>query len=211
MGQMQVHCSGVQKTFGGLYAVNNVSVSFKSGMITALIGPNGAGKTTLFHIIAGTLHADGGTIHLNEIEITRLPPWRIARLGVGRLFQDVRVFARSTVIDNIMVAFQQQLGENPLWAILRRRVVNSQEQSLREKAMYWLEYVGLAHLAMARAQDLSYGQQKLLAIARLLAADMEVLLLDEPTAGVNPEDDPISPVCYQISRKGREDDRCYRA
>lgn len=187
MNEITLECRNLTKTFGGLKAVDNVSVIFEAGKVTALIGPNGAGKTTLFHLISGALRPDSGEVWYRGRRIDGLPPWRIAQMGIGRLFQDVRVFGRLTALDNVRVAFRKQKGENPLWAILRWLRVNREEQILTDEARRWLEFVGLRELENSLAEDLSYGQQKLLAIARLLAAGADVFLLDEPTAGVNPE------------------------
>lgn len=182
-----IECRNLTKTFGGVRAVDDASVTFEEGKVTALIGPNGAGKTTLFHLISGALRPDSGEVWYRGRRIDGIPPWRIAQMGIGRLFQDVRVFGKLTALDNVRVAFRQQNGENPLWAIVRRPVVNREEQAITEEARRWLAFVGLGEWENVPAEDLSYGQQKLLAIARLLAAGADVLLLDEPTAGVNPE------------------------
>jgi len=177
----------VTKSFGGVRALEHLSLGFDQGKITALIGPNGAGKTTLFNIISGFLRPDGGTIHYKDTNLTKLPPWCIALEGIGRLFQDVRVFNRMRVKDNIMTAFKRQKGENPLLSIIARSKVSEQEYKFASRVMEFLAFVNLADKADELAENLSYGQQKLLAIARLLAADAEVLLLDEPTAGVSPQ------------------------
>lgn len=176
----------VRKSFGGIQAAGGISLGFERGKITGLIGPNGAGKTTLFNIICGFLRPDSGRIVYDGKDIARMAPWLIANLGVGRLFQDVHVFDKLTVLDNVLAAFKAQSGENFLmnyWA--RGRVLN-QERTLRAHAMGFLERVGLAEKAGNLAEDLSFGQQKLLAVARLLAADAKLLLLDEPSAGVSP-------------------------
>jgi ABC-type branched-subunit amino acid transport system ATPase component len=178
---------GVSKAFGGVWAADHVTMGFERGRVTGLIGPNGAGKTTIFNLISGFLRVDEGTIFCNGKEITGLSPWRIAGAGVGRLFQDVHLFSRMTALDNVMVAFQKQAGENPLAALFGRWVVSAQEKKRRARTLELLDFVGLAGKAGEPAEDLSYGQQKLLSIARLLAADAGVLLLDEPTAGVNPQ------------------------
>lgn len=177
----------VSKSFGGVRAVDRVSALFEPGRITALIGPNGAGKTTLFHLIGGILHPDEGEVRYNGKRLNGLTPWQVARHGIGRLFQDVRVFGKLTVLENVLSAFPHQLGENPLWSLTLRPKVLSQERRLTEQAHQLLQFVGLDDHADAPAESLSYGQQKLLAIARLLAAQSDALLLDEPTAGVNPE------------------------
>jgi len=175
------------KSFGGLRAVNEVDTTFEAGKISALIGPNGAGKTTLFHLITGVIKPDSGKILYNEKEIQGLSPWVIAQMGIGRLFQDVRVFPHLTVLENVLVAFKNQTGEQPLWSLLRRRRLKVEEKYFLEKAKYWLNFVGLSDHEGSLAEALSFGQQKLLSISRLLANNAEVLLLDEPTAGVNPE------------------------
>jgi ABC-type branched-subunit amino acid transport system ATPase component len=174
------------KSFGGVRAVDDLSVSFAAGTISALVGPNGAGKTTLFHLLSGSLRPERGEVWLRLRRIDRLPPWQVARLGIGRLFQDVRVFPRLTVEENVLVAFPSQLGENLVWPLLRRRATCAQERAREQAAAELLSRVGLQELAREPAERLSYGQQKLLAITRLLAADADVLLLDEPTAGISP-------------------------
>jgi branched-chain amino acid transport system permease protein len=178
---------GVTKVFGGVRAADRVTMGFEQGRITGLIGPNGAGKTTLFNLVSGFLHMDSGRVYLKGRDITGLKPWHVAQRGLGRLFQDVRLFPRLRAIENVMVAFQKQAGENPLTSVFGRWVVVRQESVRRRRAIELLSFVGLSGKADDLAEDLSYGQQKLLSIARLLAADAEVLLLDEPTAGVNPQ------------------------
>ncbi|MCS6831811.1 MAG: ABC transporter ATP-binding protein [bacterium] len=194
----------VSKSFGGLRAVDRVSAVFQPGRITALIGPNGAGKTTLFHLIGGVLQPDEGDILYNGKRLNGLPPWKVARLGIGRLFQDVRVFRKLSALENALTAFPNQLGESPLWSILQRPKVVRQEVAATERARRLLAFVGLLEMADDPAESLSYGQQKLLAIARLLAAGSEVLLLDEPTAGVNPEmAKSILNILRQLAKEGK--------
>ena len=176
----------VTKRFGGLKAVDGVSFNLTKGIITSLIGPNGAGKTTIFNLISGFIRPDNGSIYYNGTRIDNLSPWEIAELGVGRLFQEVRVFNRLTVLENVLLARKRQPGENPLASLfLRNRSLGFEEKNL-EGAKKWIEFVGLKQKANSLAEDLSYGQQKLLAIARLLAGNSDLLLLDEPTAGVHP-------------------------
>ena len=176
----------VSRSFGGICAVNNVSLGFEEGKVFCLIGPNGAGKTTLFNLITGYLRPARGRIYYRDRDITTLKPWQIARLGVGRLFQDIRVFNRLAVLDNVLTAFKNQPGENALISLVAPWKVAREEKRLVERARDLLSLVGLAEQEESLAEDLSYGQQKLLSIARLLAADTDVLLLDEPTAGVTP-------------------------
>lgn len=182
-----LECVGLKKSFGGLCAVDNVNIVFDLGKISALIGPNGAGKTTLFFLINGYLKPDKGKILFKNREIQSLPSWKIARMGIGRLFQDTRIFPGLTVEDNILVAFKEQLGENPIWAALRTNGVKKEDKKNRVKTNELIEYVGLNDHNKTYAGELSYGQQKLLSFARLLANDADILLLDEPTAGVDHE------------------------
>jgi len=183
-----IRCSRISKSFGGLKAVNLTwpAVEFEPGKVTAVIGPNGAGKTTLFHLMGGTLRPDSGTITYRGKRLDGLKPWDISRMGVGRLFQDVRVFERMTALENLLAAFPAQPGENPFYAVFRASHVRTIDNLNRDTAAGLLERVGLRGFENALAGELSYGQQKLLAIARLMAADADALLLDEPTAGVNP-------------------------
>lgn len=177
----------VTKSFGGLVAVDSASLAFSKGKITGLIGPNGAGKTTIFNLITGFLKPDAGTIHFNGYTINGLPPFKIAQLGIGRLFQDVRVFDKLTALENVLLAKKEQPGENPLVSLFRRKTALDVEKKNMDEARRWLEFVELEEKEDSLAENLSYGQQKLLAIARLLAGGFEVLLLDEPTAGINPQ------------------------
>lgn len=172
------------KSFGGIRAVDNVSLEIPKGRITAIIGPNGAGKTTLFNLITGFLQPDAGEIYLSDRDITRMPPHIRSRLGMARTFQDLRLIGRLTVLENVLLARPKQRGESWLWAI--SGVWKREETSHREVATEWLRFVGLLEKANEPAGALSYGQQKLLALACCLASDAELLLLDEPVAGVEP-------------------------
>ncbi len=178
--------------FGGTVALNCVSVEFPAGNVTAVVGGNGAGKTTLFLAIAGYIVPESGDIGLSKgsgdvsIKLAALPPHERALRGVGMLFQDIRVFPKLSALDNILVSFPNQSGNNVWNAIVRPGAVRKEERLNLETALHLLDYVGLADQSRVWAGQLSYGQQKLLAIARLLAAGARVLLLDEPTAGVHP-------------------------
>lgn len=192
------------KSFGGLHVVHDVSVSFEAGKITALIGPNGAGKTTLFHLIAGALRPDSGEVIHNGQRIDGLPVWEIARSGIGRLFQDVRVFGRMTVLENVLIGFPGQNGESLAGALLSRGRVAHQEAEHRAKAEGLLARMQLDRYATAAAAALSYGQQKLLACARLLAGGADTLLLDEPAAGLNPEAlAQLQKILRQLAEEGK--------
>jgi neutral amino acid transport system ATP-binding protein len=181
-----LECRGLTRAFGGVLAVDDVSATFEAGKVTALVGPNGAGKTTLFHLIAGALTPSSGEVLYRCRNLCGLSPWHIARLGVGRLFQDVRVFKRLSVLENVLVACREQRGEYPLGALVAWRRSRRDEERHTEMALRWLRLVDLVDSRQVPAGALSYGQQKLLAIVRLVAMEANVLLLDEPAAGLHP-------------------------
>ncbi|NUO80373.1 ATP-binding cassette domain-containing protein, partial [candidate division KSB1 bacterium] len=178
--------SNLSKTFDGLKAVEDFSCMIAKGKIVGLIGPNGAGKTTVFNIITGFLAADAGEIHYAGKNITRLPPYRIAHNGIVRTFQDLRLIASLPVIENILLARQKQTGENWLATFALRKKVLKEEHENRQIALDILNQVGLANKHEHLAGALSYGQQKLLTLACCLAAEADLLLLDEPVSGVHP-------------------------
>jgi neutral amino acid transport system ATP-binding protein len=175
-----IEAEGVCKSFGGLQALSNCSLSVAKGQVAGLIGPNGSGKTTLFNVMTGYERCSAGEIRLGGESITRATPERVFALGVGRTFQITRLFFRLTVLENMLVATQRHEG----WIRSTARRAGSTAE--RTRALELLEFVGLARLADSPAGNLSYGQRKLLELASLLVADPAVLLLDEPTAGVNP-------------------------
>ncbi len=177
----------VSKSFGGFFAVNDVTLQFLPKRITGLVGPNGAGKTTLFNIILGELKPDNGTILYKGSDITKHSTYKIARMGIGRMFQDVRIFPKLSALDNIIVALQNPVEENIFYPFYKPKQSYKFREENEKKAMEWLNFVGLEKDAMTLADDLSYGQQKLVAIARLLAGEFDTLLLDEPTAGLAPK------------------------
>jgi ABC-type branched-subunit amino acid transport system ATPase component len=186
MGEVSLECRDLAKSFGGIRAVDNVNISFEAGKVTALMGPNGAGKTTIFHLITGLLRPDSGAILYRNYNLGKLRPWNVAQLGIGRVFQDIRIFKRLSVLENVLVAFRNTQLEKPLTAIFARRMIRDKEEDHKREILRWLELVDLLEHRNTPAEELSYGQQKLLAIVRLLAAGADVFLLDEPTAGVNP-------------------------
>ena len=175
----------IAKSFGNFQALHDVDVTVFPGRITAFVGPNGAGKTTLFHILSGNLRPDRGQVMLDGVNITRFEPWRIARMGMGKLYQDVRVFEGLSVLENVMAALLKPADYSILSAFCGHRFVSG-KHSRKDEAMHYLEYVGLAEYAEKLGGELSFGQQKLLAIARLLAHQSHLLLLDEPTAALSP-------------------------
>jgi ABC-type branched-subunit amino acid transport system ATPase component len=193
----------VTKQLGGIHVLRGVTFSVRAGTITGLIGPNGAGKTTTLNIINGLLRPDSGQVRFQSQEITRRPAHTISKLGIGRMLQDPRVFAEMRVLDNVMVAFPGQAGENPLVALLGSARYRVEESQLRVEARELLDLVGLAERADELAGSLSYGQQRLLSLARSLATRAPLLLLDEPTVGVNPEVvERIQTVLADLVRRG---------
>lgn len=180
--------ANLRKTFGGVTAVDDVSFDVAPGTITGLIGPNGAGKSTTFNLITGVNKPDRGTVRFNGVDITRKRPDTIANHGLVRSFQLARELKQMTVLENVMLAPPDQLGEQLYRSVLPgfRRGVARQERELREKAWETLEFFEIDHLAEAYAGTLSGGQRKLLEMARVLMTDPEMILLDEPMAGVNP-------------------------
>ena len=177
---------GLSKRFGGLTAVDDVTFSLAQGQITALIGPNGAGKTTIFNVVTGALKPDAGRVFLHGRDITGWSPTRVAKAGMARSFQDVRTYSRLTALQNVAIAVPNQAGENPLLLIAAAYSAFKSEKRTRVLALEALSFVGLAGKANEVVGNLSFGDQKLVAIARLLATQSEVLLLDEPTSGVDP-------------------------
>lgn len=177
----------LRKEFDGVLAIDNVSFSLEKGTITGLIGPNGAGKTTAFNILMGLCRPDEGQVYFNGKWITYLPPHSIAQLGIGRTFQNIRVFPQISVLENLMLAPRNQKGEGVFLALIRTQQVKADERETRKKAIGFLQTVGLQDKKDEMAENLSHGQRKLLELARALATGSQLLLLDEPTAGVFPE------------------------
>ncbi|MGH3007473.1 MAG: ABC transporter ATP-binding protein [Gaiellaceae bacterium] len=176
----------VVKTYGGLRAVDDVSLTVAPGSITALIGPNGAGKSTLFNVITGFARLQAGNVVFDGRAVLGLPPHRIAKRGLVRTFQLTRTFEAITVLDNMLAATREHPGERLTTALLFPRRVAEHERRVRERARELLDLFALADLAQAYAGQLSGGQRKLLELARALMLEPTMVLLDEPMAGVNP-------------------------
>ena len=177
----------LSKHFDGVTALVDFSCTLGRGEILGVIGPNGAGKTTLFNVLTGFITPDKGQILLQDKNLTRLSPHKLALLGIARTFQNLRLIQWLTVLQNVLLFFDEQPGERLSNIFFRRGRCNKQEARNREKALLLLEGVGLRQKADDPAEALSYGQQKLLSIVCCLAADAQVLLLDEPVAGIAPE------------------------
>ncbi len=177
---------GLVKHFIGVTALDRVDLAVERGELVSLIGPNGSGKTTLFNCITGYVAADGGRAIFRGNDLTNVPPHRVARLGVARTFQQVSVFPRLSVLENLLVFLQQHQEEHLLARLLRTRRLRRLESEALERARRLLDLVGLSDNADDAAGSLSYGQRKLLAFAAALMPDPDLLLLDEPAAAVNP-------------------------
>ncbi|AVJ15838.1 high-affinity branched-chain amino acid ABC transporter ATP-binding protein LivG [Serratia rhizosphaerae] len=179
---------GLSMRFGGLLAVNNVGLTLNQGEIVSLIGPNGAGKTTIFNCLTGFYRPTSGTVRLRERQLAGLSGQAIARLGVVRTFQHVRLFREMTVVENLLVAQHQHLRSGVFAGLLKTPAFRRAEADARERAAVWLERVGLLEMANRSAGNLAYGQQRRLEIARCMVTRPELLMLDEPAAGLNPKE-----------------------
>jgi branched-chain amino acid transport system ATP-binding protein len=177
--------SGLEVSFGGLRALRDCGFTVEQGRITCLVGPNGAGKTTIFNVITGFLRPNAGTVSFRGRSLDGLKAQSIVAAGIARTFQNLRLFVDLTALDNVVVALPAQSGEEPLAAIFRPLRVARAHRTRREEAMRILEHVGLADRAHDFVRNLSYGEQKLLTVARGLATGAELLLLDEPASGMS--------------------------
>ena len=178
----------VEKHFGGVRAIDNFSLKLEPGQIHGLIGPNGAGKTTIFNNITGIYAPSAGKIIFDGQDITGMPPYKVAQLGIGRTFQNIRLFSNLSVMDNVIIASNLDATYNMPQAIFMTKKYKEREKFLKEKAMALLEDVGLQDKVNEKASSLPYGHQRKLEIARAMALDPKLLLLDEPAAGMNTEE-----------------------
>ena len=179
---------GLTKFFGGLCAVRNFDITVPEGALYGLIGPNGAGKTTVFNMITGLYAASAGKIEFMGHPIVGLEPHKITQLGIARTFQNIRIFPNLTVLDNVRIAYHPHAGYGMFDAVLRTDRFERRERELTKEAQDFLAVFGLADLQDEVASSLPYGQQRRLEIARALAAEPKLLLLDEPAAGMNPQE-----------------------
>ena len=178
----------VRKEFGGLIASNDIDFAIPRGGIVALIGPNGAGKTTFFNQITGVYHPTSGSILFDGAEVAGLPPHRVVELGVGRTFQNIRLFMQMTAVENVLVGMHSRLRGGIFGSIVGTRRVRREERDADERARDLLRYCGLPRRHDDRSASLPYGDQRRLEVARALATEPKLLLLDEPTAGMNPQE-----------------------
>ncbi len=200
---MFLETSNLTKQFGGLLAVNDVDFSIEEGKINAIIGPNGAGKSTFFNLISGFYTPTSGKVIFKNRDITRLPSNKIAELGIARTFQTTNLFDQATVLENVIVGHRLRTKSNLLDAVFRTGRLKREEKRCRDKAVEVLEFVGLTAAADKLAGGLSQEEKKRVAIALALATDPEVVFLDEPAAGVNPDEtEGLAELMKKIADKG---------
>jgi branched-chain amino acid transport system ATP-binding protein len=179
---------GLTKFFGGLGAVRNFDISLRQGDLAGLIGPNGAGKTTVFNLITGIYIPTAGQINFSGSNVINLDPFEITRMGIARTFQNIRLFPNLSVLDNVRIAYHPHSGYNMVDAIFRLPKFYAKENALTEEAQEFLSIFGLEEIQNEEAKNLPYGQQRRVEIARALACNPQILLLDEPAAGMNPKE-----------------------
>jgi len=198
MNDTLLRLEALSKSFGGLQAVSNLSFDVKGGTITSLIGGNGAGKTTAFNLITGNLAPDAGHIYFRGARVDGLPPHRLARAGIARGFQELRLFNRLSARDNIEAAIPDQRGESISRALIGGAALRQEANATAARAAKLLRELTIESQSDTLAERLSYGQQKLLSLGRLLAAQGELLLLDEPTSGLSPG--MVEDFCARVRR-----------
>ena len=180
--------SGITQIFGGVTALEDVSFRIQKGDITGVIGPNGAGKTTLFNIITGIYTQTSGSVALEGKDVSGLPPERLARLGMVRTFQNIELFGQMTVLENVMVGLHTKSSCGLLSCAFKMPWAVAEERRIREGAMKWIEFAGISDLAQDTAANLPFGKGRLLEIARALALEPSIILMDEPAAGLNSQE-----------------------
>ncbi len=196
-----VEANNVTMQFGGLKAVSDVTMHIDEGEIVALIGPNGAGKTTFFNLLTGIYTPTEGTLTFKGQPVGGLKPHKIAKMGISRTFQNIRLFQNMTALENVMVGRHTRTKEGPIGAVFRTPAFKREERETEDRAREWLRFVNLESVANELAKNLPYGDQRRLEIARALATEPELVLLDEPAAGMNPQE---SQALNGLIRKVRE-------
>lgn len=189
----------VTKKFGGVVAIKDVSFEVKQGEIFALVGPNGAGKTTLFNIITGAIKPTSGKVYFKDEEITGLSPVKIVQKGIARTFQNIRLFDSMSVLENVLIGFHNHIDYNFFESLFRFPKFFKEEKKYKDLAIEILKFLGIEKYSNHNAKALSYGNQRKVEIARALATEPDLLLLDEPAAGMNPkETDELADVVFKI-------------
>ena len=183
--QVILNISGVNKRFGGLQALSDVNIKILRGQIYGLIGPNGAGKTTFFNVITGLYQPDTGKFELAGKPYSPSAPHEVAKAGIARTFQNIRLFGEMSALENVMVGCHVRTHQGVFGAVFHHKAAREEEASIRRRAMELLDFVGIAQFANRTARHLSYGDQRRLEIARALATEPQLLALDEPAAGMN--------------------------
>lgn len=200
---MFIETKNLTKSFGGLAAVKNVDFTIEKGKINAIIGPNGAGKSTFFNLISGFHRSSSGTVLFKGTDITKLPANEIARLGIARTFQTTSLFEQSTILDNVIVGHRLRTKSNLVDAILRTRRLKREEAACRDKALEVLKIVGLTDVANKMVSSISQEEKKRTAIALALATDPEIIFLDEPAAGINPDEtEGLTELIKELNQSG---------
>ena len=185
MSEILLNISGVNKRFGGLQALTDVAIQIRRGQIVGLIGPNGAGKTTFFNVITGLYQPDSGTFELAGKPYSPSAPHAVAKAGIARTFQNIRLFGEMSALENVMVGRHVRSRQGVFGAIFRHKAAREEEAAIRATAQELLDFVGIGKFANRTAKYLSYGDQRRLEIARALATEPQLLALDEPAAGMN--------------------------
>jgi len=193
----------VTKKFGGLTAIDDVSLKIDEGIITVIIGPNGAGKTTFFNVISGVYTPTEGKVYFEGNEIQNLKPYQVNKIGISRTYQIINLFKNMSVLENVMVGMQSRLNSNFFMSLFHTRKERAEEKAALESAYNWLEFVGLQEKMLNPAGSLSYGEQRLLEIVRGLSSNPKLILLDEPAAGMNIQEKiELDVLLQEIVRRG---------
>jgi branched-chain amino acid transport system ATP-binding protein len=185
MAEVVLKVEGASKRFGGLQALSDVGIRIERGQVYGLIGPNGAGKTTFFNVLTGLYTPDGGTFELGGVAYKPTAVHEVAKQGIARTFQNIRLFPEMTALENVMVGRHVRTHSGLVGAVFRTAKFKAEEKAIAERSQELLDYVGIGHYAEFRARTLSYGDQRRLEIARALATDPQLIALDEPAAGMN--------------------------